>query len=187
MCSVVAVQALCNHCTIYTHVYCTLQTCLYASQYKHSIWLYTFAYTCLYICHIHIYTQAASLLKDGGILFGVAPDADAICALLDSRGKIIAAELPRHTQELHLQPPAYPFSLLLRLILRSEVNGDDRPKALEFGSELLFALEDTVTQGSEARQCLRIHMTTTTTTTTVVVVVVVVVVVDDGRWTMDDG
>ena len=72
---------------------------------------------------------ASALLRDGGVLFGVAPDATAILRLIESNSAAPAAAM-----ETHLQPPAYPFSLLLRLL----ANGSRD----EFGAPLLFSLED---------------------------------------------
>ena len=72
-------------------------------------------------------------LQEGGVFFGVAPDADAIVAQLANR------------RETHFRPPDHPFSLLLRL------SADAPPK--EFGSELLFSLEDTVLGTAEDDGC----------------------------------
>ena len=83
---------------------------------------------------------ASALLRDGGVFFGVAPDATAILRLIESNSAAPAAAM-----ETHLQPPAYPFSLLLRLL----ANGSRD----EFGAPLLFSLEDTVTAGSEDAGC----------------------------------
>ena len=108
---------------------------------------------------------AASMLRPGGVFFGVAPDADAILRMIDERNRSRDGGGGRdgggssgdtghgtvadngggdgagRARELHLCPPEHPFSLLLRL--------PGRAPPAEFGTELVFSLEDTVTSGSE--------------------------------------
>ena len=95
---------------------------------------------------------ASSLLRDGGTLFGVAPDASAILELLDSKGVSTPHAVSdatdaggSHTREVHLKPPAHPYSLLLQL--------PEGGRRTDFGTPLLFSLEDTVTAGSVDDEC----------------------------------
>ena len=102
---------------------------------------------------------ASALLREGGVFFGVAPDAQNILELLDAKGEdrsVAPVSIPdggtsgASCREVHLQPPSHPFSLLLRLMAGA---GGDTPLRSEFGAPLLFSLEDTVTAGSEADLC----------------------------------
>ena len=122
---------------------------------------------------------AASLLRAGGVFFGVAPDASAILELLSKGDAGTGEEINACTavtssecKQLHLQPPQHPFSLLLKLLGGGEGGGEGGGggggggggESAEFGSPLLFSLEDTVTAGSEAEDaseflCFRQTMT----------------------------
>ena len=74
------------------------------------------------------------LLRPGGVLFGTAPDGEAVVhAVGDAR-------------ELRLSPPEHQFAVLLRLLPKRDDDGDGQP--------VIFSLEDTVTSGTAESGCI---------------------------------
>ena len=115
-----------------------------------------------------VVAASAAMLSEGGVFFGVAPDANTIlhfletdatgggasnarqyatvkqgsCEASSSHAAADASDVCRSMKsEVHLKPPVFPFSLLVRLLSGRHASGGS---ADEFGSELLFSLEDTV-------------------------------------------
>jgi len=111
----------------------------------------------------------SQLLRPGGVFFGTAPDGDAIRAQLGA------------SNELRLAPPEHPFALLLRMEPKpappdgsggsgggsgggggggggggdgGSGGGESAGSAVEFGQPLIFSLEDTVTNGTDASGCI---------------------------------
>ena len=76
------------------------------------------------------------MLRPGGVFFGVAPDANAILSALGEGESGPSRQLRRG-------PPEHPFALFLHLLSGGEAGG----RAAHFGSELVFSLQDTVTEG----------------------------------------
>ena len=79
--------------------------------------------------------NVSSLLRPGGVFFGVAPCADSILSLLEGKSS------------LRIQPPQTPF--VLRLGLEDPERGEGELQG-EFGRALNFSLQDTVTHDSDA-------------------------------------
>jgi hypothetical protein len=101
----------------------------------------------------------SQLLRPGGVFFGTAPDGDAVRAQLGA------------SNEFHLAPPEHPFALLLRMLPKpappdgsggsgggggdgGSGGGESAGSAVEFGQPLIFSLEDTVTNGTDASGCI---------------------------------
>jgi len=101
----------------------------------------------------------SQLLRPGGVFFGTAPDGDAVRAQLGA------------SDEFHLAPPEHPFALLLRMLPKpappdgsggsgsgggdgGSGGGESAGSAVEFGQPLIFSLEDTVTNGTDASGCI---------------------------------
>ena len=85
------------------------------------------------------------LLAPGGVLFGTAPDGDAIVAATGS------------AKELRLSPPDHPAALLLQLLSKEAHAYGSAAEGVaveERGQPLIFSLEDTVTSGTDASGCI---------------------------------